>query len=278
MTDYRDKNRWSNEDLRSIARRTREAIGVSQCKLVDIVRCMTSGWVPTIEGRKRLAVEILPDEEMTCNDGVTEFFGDVVRMRFKASVWQKALKRDGRSIWTLAHELGHAVLCHRDAERARQTGTSAASAGASYINSYESSERMANEFASHFLIEESFIGERSTTEQIEEEFGVSRNAAEVRLKRRAEREKKESIKTGFTALLREIGVSDNDRRARLNVVAKNDNLPKIQKSDVNGIAFGGCQKCGWGKMIYVGGNKYKCEACGVVGDHLQDGDDFAEFL
>jgi hypothetical protein len=31
-------------------------------------------------------------------------------------------------------------------------------------------------------------------------------------------------------------------------------------------------------MIYIGGNRYKCDDCGIVGDHLQDGDVFVEFL
>jgi IrrE N-terminal-like domain len=205
MSDYRDKNRWSNEQIRMAARRAREAFGVSQCKLVDIIKCLTSGWVPSIEGRKRLTVEILPDEEMRGNDGITEFVGDVVRMRFKASVWRKAMTRDGRSVMTLAHELGHAVLCHRDVERARQSGATAPSSIVSYIDPHESSERMATEFASNFLIEEDLIRELSRAEQVAEAFGVSAAAAEVRLRRRVEKKKSDTIKIGFAALLEQIG-------------------------------------------------------------------------
>jgi Zn-dependent peptidase ImmA (M78 family) len=280
MSDYRDKNRWSNEQIRRAAQRAREAFGVSRWKLVDIVKCLTSGWVPTIEGRKRLTVEILPDDEMRGNDGLTEFVGDVVRMRFKTSVWQKAMARDGRAIMTLAHELAHAVLCHRDVERARQTSATAESRTLDYISPYESSERMADVFASNFLIEEDLLPEHSNAEQVAEEFGVSVAAALVRLRRRVERRKNDSIKSGFAALLNQIGVENKKNHYRdpeyknTPDVTINDNINNGNDLRVNNLAFGGCQKCGRGKMIYVGGNKYKCD----VGDHLQDGDDFVEFL
>lgn len=284
MSDYRDKNRWSNEQIRIAAQRARAAFGVSRFKLVDIVKCLTSGWVPTIEGRKRLTIEILPDDEMKGNDGITELVGDVVRMRFKTSVWQKAMARDGRAIMTLAHELGHAVLCHRDVVRARQTGATAESRTVSYIKPYESSERMADLFGSNFLIEEDLLPEPSSAEQVAEEFGVSVAAAGVRLRRRVEQRKNDSIKNGFAALLKEIGVKnrnypyrDTEHKSMPDAMT-NDNLSVGDNLRANSTAFGGCQKCGRGKMVYVGGNKYKCDDCGIVGDHLQDGDDFVEFL
>ncbi|MGO9421382.1 ImmA/IrrE family metallo-endopeptidase [Roseiarcus sp.] len=278
MSDYRDTKRWSNAQIHDIARRVRHVFDVSRDKCVDIVKCLTSGWVATIEGRKRLTIEIVSDDGMGGDDGLTEVVGDLVRMRFKSSVWQKAMASDGRARMTLAHELGHAVLCHKDVARARQTGAAAIIAKASYVEAYESSERMANEFASHFLIEEELLSPYNSIELVVLDFSVSAKAAKVRLERKSENTKRQTVINGFAELLGTLG----DKRPPLNETtrksANDDNKDESKTGYSIALRRGACQKCGTGKMVDIGGSRYRCEECGIAGDFLQDGDDFVEIL
>lgn len=278
MSDYRDTRRWSNAEIREIARRARDAFGVSREKTVDVVKCLTSGWVATIEGRKRLTVEIVSDEAMGADDGLTEVVGDLVHMRFKSSVWWKAMARDGRARMTLAHELGHAVLCHKDVARARKSAAAAVITKENYVRAYEFSERMVKEFASQFLIEEELLSHYDSFECVASDFSVSASAAKVRLEKRSENLKKQAVVNGFADLLGKLG---NNRSVSTEIARQsaNDDSKKEEKINyLTELRRGACQKCGTGKMVNIGGNRYRCEECGIAGDLLQDGDDFVDVL
>ena len=140
-----------------------------------------------------LTVEIVSDEAMGADDGLTEVVGDLVHMRFKSSVWWKAMARDGRARMTLARQTGHAVLCHKDVARARKSEAAAVITKENYVRAYESSERMVNEFASQFLIEEELLSHYDSFECVASDFSVSAGAAKVRLEKRAENLKKQAV-------------------------------------------------------------------------------------
>src|SRR5579872_4900843 len=102
----------SNKELRTLADRCRGAFGVSAERYVDIIKCLTSGWIETLDGRKRLIIEILPDTALYDDDAVTTIKESRVTIQIKKSVWQAASDlashwRHYRARFTLAHELGH---------------------------------------------------------------------------------------------------------------------------------------------------------------------------
>jgi Zn-dependent peptidase ImmA (M78 family) len=268
MPDYRDPKRWSNKRIQGVARWLRKVLGISNVKLVDVIAIVMSGWIHTIEGKKQLHVEVLPDEQMGDADGLTEFVGDAVYMRFKKSVWDKALKRDGRSVWTIAHELGHVVFCHKDAVRARKPQDGPYT---SFVAPYESSERIAHEFASHFLMEEELLSDYSDALRAAGDFGVSMTVAKKRIEKRLEK-RKDSVQKGFENLLRRFE-KGKDSTHEVKTVKKEE----ADKEHVDDRCLPGEDKQTVyqpGRLMPCGGNRYEDLDSGIVSNHLQDGDDF----
>jgi hypothetical protein len=268
--DYREEKR-SNQEIRGLAKATRLFFGVDGQSYVDIVACISSGEVKTVAGLKRLAFDIVSDGEMRGRDGVTLSDDQEITMRFKASVWESAIKGNRRSRMTLAHELGHAVLNHSRAAMGRETGVNFSTMMPSFILPYESAEHMANEFASYFLIGEELVKSCSTSDEISSQFGVSAKAAEVRYKRIMASRPKIEISYGFAKL---IGELNGDKRK--NIAPKN---PSVENYDTNDDAHKhnvgpSLPVCEIGNLTPVGGNKYKRRDSGIIGDRLQDGDPF----
>jgi hypothetical protein len=86
-TDYVVPGR-SNRELRDIANRLRTSLGLGDIKIIDIISCLTSGWVETVKGKKRLVVKILPDDEMGKDDARAISDRSKATVEVKASVWQ----------------------------------------------------------------------------------------------------------------------------------------------------------------------------------------------
>jgi hypothetical protein len=89
-------------------------------------------------------------------------------------VYQQVMRGGQRAVFTVGHELGHAVLAHRRTAN-RQTGAT--------FPIYCNSEWQANVFAAEFTMPlQSILELRLTTaSQISQHFGVSPAAARVRL-------------------------------------------------------------------------------------------------
>jgi hypothetical protein len=95
-----------------IAERSKADFGLSRRRLVNILRCLQSGSVLTLCGRKKLAFIVVDDSELADFDTKTEFSTGVVTITCKRSVRDHAEIGVGRDRMTLAHELAHAVLHH----------------------------------------------------------------------------------------------------------------------------------------------------------------------
>jgi len=99
-------------------------------------------------------------------------------------VYEKACRNDPRSLFTVFHELGHALLGHRRTLNREPVG------GAE-IKTFEDSEWQANQFAAEILMPVDEIKYRGlrTGDDLADAFGVSTEAARIRvdrLKRRGE--------------------------------------------------------------------------------------------
>jgi hypothetical protein len=79
---------------------------------VNILRCLESGSVLTLYGRKELIFVVLDDSELGSAYAKTEFTKGVVTITCRRSVRDRAVVGVGRDRMTLAHELAHAVLHH----------------------------------------------------------------------------------------------------------------------------------------------------------------------
>jgi len=92
-------------------------------------------------------------------------------------VYNEACANDPRALFTVFHEMGHALLGHRRTLNREVPGRE--------IKTYEDSEWQANQFAAEFLMPlEEIVRYNLTTEgQLMSRFGVSMAAARIRLSR-----------------------------------------------------------------------------------------------
>jgi len=125
-------------------------------------------------------LEIVEDKEMPGMEGAT--WPDRMRMQLPRSVYERAAANDGRSRFTMSHELGH-LLLHRGIPFAREMRSSEfGESKVSDIATFECSEWQANEFAAALLMPASLVRECPSVRDVMERFSVSKAAAEARLK------------------------------------------------------------------------------------------------
>lgn len=121
-------------------------------------------------------------EEIGNTEALTSYLPDSDRVAiFLATrVYQALCAGQPRALFTLIHELGHAVLHLPFLKVARMLPHGLARGGSH--PTYEDSEWQADAFAAAFLMPASEIDERRlrTPEQVQETFGVSQAAAEAR--------------------------------------------------------------------------------------------------
>jgi hypothetical protein len=244
----------SDAELRRIAERTKAESGVSRRRPVNILRCLQSGSVLTLYGRKKLVFLVVEDSELEGADAKTEFSKGIVTITCRRSVCDRAMMGVGRDRMTLAHELAHAVL-HHSVPLFRLVGAAGAS-DLAQEGAHTSAERQAKVFAAAFLIHDEDAAKMSSAQEISEEFGVSLQAAEIcfeRLNREAERRRS----------------AERVRKSADEAIAilKGKPADQSQKTYLNDS----CVSCHANALIPLG-IKVLCDNCGFVGDRYQDGD------
>lgn len=116
--------------------------------------------------------EILEDREMGAAEGMNCLgFPKII---LPQSVYDAACQNEGRARFTVAHEFGHLILHpkHR----------LSLSRSASEVKPYRNPEWQANQFAAGILMPEVLVRKYSSVVEIVDAFGVSTQAAELRMK------------------------------------------------------------------------------------------------
>jgi Zn-dependent peptidase ImmA (M78 family) len=269
--DHSEK-KHSNDELRAHATALRRLFGVDGQEFIDVLACLKSGWLLTISGKmKRLVLEILTDDQMGSKDATADSGKDYAIIRCKASVAARAEARRGRDRMTLAHELAHIALDHTQMVEARETGASAATRS-NIFRPFESAESMADKLAAFFLIKRELAQKYKTAKEISDKFGVSLSAAQVCASQIERDTKNPNIIRGFAAILEEL---NKGRKITKSVIesAKVETF-KVREITVTIQRSGAiCIRC-HGKIHPIGGNRFECEDCGIVDNHLQDGDSY----
>ena len=269
----------SNRELREIASRLRQLNGLAG-RVVDIVKCLTAGWLMTIDGRqpkKRLFVEVLPDAEMGKNDGLTVCEKDRIVMQFKESVWLLAQRGDGRARFTLCHEYAHAILNHRKGALARASGVNKAYTRPKFIATYESAEHQADYVAARTLIDIELIAEGETAEGIACSFQVSLSCAQNVLREKNSSAKSPVVSEGWRKLADSL--SGKVRFLPTDTpLPSSSPVPRAEAANHNRAVSGPsteiCPDCG---QVHVpdpiGGSKSACVNSGRAGNFHPEGDD-----
>ncbi len=91
----------SDSEIRRIAERTKAEFGVSRRRPVNILRCLESGSILTLYGRKKLVFNTVDDAELENVDAKTEFSKGVVTITCKRGVCDRARVGVGRDRMTL---------------------------------------------------------------------------------------------------------------------------------------------------------------------------------
>jgi hypothetical protein len=169
IDDYKVTPR-SAKDIEAVALAWRDALGVPNewaPDMVRIVECQLPRLIPAF------ALIVRADAEMGDAEAYAEFNPPHIAVR--DSVYRLALRHDGRSRMTFAHELGHLVM-HPGAAKLRTESGHAIRE----LKAYESAEWQAKKFASLFLMPRHIAIEFNSARQLSECCKVSVQAAEIR--------------------------------------------------------------------------------------------------
>lgn len=116
--------------------------------------------------------QVLEDHEMGPDDGRT--YPDAGLILLRQTVYDSAANGDGRSRFTMCHELGHLVL-HRGAGALARVNPNAPH------RIYQNSEWQADVFASFLMMPTELLESYWSVQQVVSDFGVSQAAAVTRL-------------------------------------------------------------------------------------------------
>lgn len=173
MEDYRVKGK-SNEDLEKIAQLWRRAFqdaGLSHLNVYDAL-CRVGAIFEDVKG---LELIVKSDAEM----GEREAYATSPppRIFVKKAVPELVRRNDPRAQFTLLHEFAHILLHPGDQPKAR---IARGNITPGYIQPANSAEHQANYFAAAFQMPRNELFGLQSADEIQQKFGVSRRAAEIR--------------------------------------------------------------------------------------------------
>ena len=168
MKGFRVPGRSAN-DIRAVANRAASALGITfPVDLGKLLESLT---------RFSIVLDVVPDKGSGLADNVEAcWLPETLTLMLKESVYERACRNNPRELFTIFHELGHALLGHRRTMNREHPGAE--------IAIFEDSEWQANQFAAEMAMPVHIIRQQNlyTPTQLMGAFGVSFLAAEKRLK------------------------------------------------------------------------------------------------
>lgn len=242
--------------VREYAKTLRSFLGWADADRVDLLELETATEIWTINGKKPFRLQIVSDAEMPEDSGLTAYDGSTIVVKIPRRIRYKAFLGDGYARFTIAHELGHAVL-HLDklmqgaALPRRQSGNVIYA----WIPKSRSAERQAMIFGAAFLINDETARGLASPEEISVQAGISQQAAGIYF----EQVQKEFARPAAAGRVQKM--ADEVRTAL------------APKPSTTAVAFlsDPCSCCGQQKLFPVG-HKFMCQACNTIYDRFQDGD------
>jgi Zn-dependent peptidase ImmA (M78 family) len=159
----------SKAQIEDIAWRIRLAVGLDNRKDFPVVRFMEL-ILPQVQGFEEFEYEIVDSHEMAGTEGFTHI--NEKKIVLPREVYDGACNNDGRSRFTIAHELCHLFLHPKDRLSLNRSTAN--------VPAYKDVEWQANTFAGCILMPKTMILACSSLDEIVKEFVVSQEAAEVR--------------------------------------------------------------------------------------------------
>jgi uncharacterized protein DUF955 len=182
----------TQKQITAVAKELREKLGLEDKfapDLIDILEFQLPELFPsfrlTIVGDAKLGPSVL-----ACSRG------DPPEIVLSESTYRRAIGGNARARFTLAHELGHVMLCHIGEFR-RDAGGRRLNA----IGRQADPEWQANQFAAAFLMPEHIVRKFNNAKDVSRFCKVSEAAASVRMIELVEPPKSEKVAAGFQELL-----------------------------------------------------------------------------
>lgn len=173
-------NPTSRKEIRFVARRLRRCFGLDGEPYFPVVEFLEMGMPLVVDG---FAYDVVEDDALPGK--YAETVPELNQIRIRESTYEAAVAGNPRARFTIAHEIGHGILADDVPEQYSAYGRN--DSLSVRLPAYRDPEWQANEFAAELLAPCRLIGDR-TDKQIERDFGVSNQVANIQLsKLRAER-------------------------------------------------------------------------------------------
>jgi hypothetical protein len=250
-------NPLSDSEVRENADRVRRFLGLANVKRVDPLVLEQIQEIWTVRGLKPFRLEIVPDDRLPNEVGLTTFDGSKILVQIPRRIRHDAFLGDGYARNTFGHELGHATLHFDKLTRgAAMPRRSVGNVTPGWIPKFKSAEHQVKVFAAAFFINDEIGRQLRSPEQISIEFGVSLQSAQIYF----EQVQEEIARPASSARVRRMA---DEVRATLAPKPVAVNSPSF----LNEL----CSRCDQPKLFPVG-HKYMCQGCDAIYDRFQDGD------
>jgi IrrE N-terminal-like domain len=163
----------SAESLARTARKLRVQLGIDyqhQPSILDVLQRLKSlGYIS----------DVVRASEQVMHDAEARFTSRGRKLFLSKNTYDAALRGDSRARWTIAHEIGHAVLGHPGIKYRKSSPTER-----KRTPEIRRHEQEAHRFAAEFLAPSHLVDSSKvrTEQELATRFGLSREAARIRLK------------------------------------------------------------------------------------------------
>lgn len=158
----------SAESIEQLAEAIREVFALDDDPYFPVVEFLEWGLSQVTEG---ITFDVITPDGLGSRMGSVDTLQQVLYLR--EDVYERAIKGKARDRFTVAHEIGHAVM-HVGTLNRVESGTA--------VPAYRNPEWQANKFAAALLMPRQLIHQCTSTGEIVTKFGVSREAAHYRAK------------------------------------------------------------------------------------------------
>ena len=236
----------SNEQIYRYAQQLRTNFGLDDLEPPDMLLLYQRESIWTRFGIKHFMVKIVPDVEIEGNEASTLISPSHVRIRISETTFRRAQALDRRARFTLAHELGHAVLHKNKDELARERLTERR-LGSPIV----SVERQADRFADSFLVTDAMVHLATSADHLAEIALISDRASDIIW----EREQNKLRRPGMAGRLRNLSA-------------------ELRQKDTKTQALNAftCTSCGKNTLLKLDTKYYCIGECDRAFDAFPDGD------
>lgn len=188
-------------------------------------------------GIKHFVQKIVPDLEIDGYEASTLITSSHVRIRLSQTTWRRAEALDRRARFTLAHELGHAVL-HKNIDELGRERQAQRRLGSPVV----SVERQADRFADAFLVTDEMIQAATSADHLGQIALISDRASDIIWEREQNRLSRPLIANELRRLSIELKQTNQLPNASVKFLCPGCGKHSLLKLDTKYLCIGDCDR------------------------------------